>query len=263
MAILDEIENKIKERGVQKLTENNKNKFWVDRTNSMKGDSSIYNCPKCNSKGFYAYLDENGNYKEKTCTCIRIRSSRNILRNAGLLNFVDSNNSFDSFVVKTTWQERMKSKAIDYVNNGGDKWFFIGGNVGTGKTKLCTTIIAKLLEKKSSSVIYMRWASDFQRYTFDKDREQLSFIKNCQILYIDDFLRNRDISTPERILAMDIIDYRYINNLCTIISSELSYEEIEDIDYALATRIYEKCGSYNLSMKRDKERNVRKNQELI
>ena len=60
MAILDEIENKIKERGVQKLTENNKNKFWVDRTNSMKGDSSIYNCPKCNSKGFYAYLDEYG-----------------------------------------------------------------------------------------------------------------------------------------------------------------------------------------------------------
>ena len=106
MAILDEIENKIKERGVQKLTENNKNKFWVDRTNSMKGDSSIYNCPKCNSKGFYAYLDEYGNYKETTCNCIRIRSSRNILRNAGLLNFVDSNNSFDSFVVKTTWQER-------------------------------------------------------------------------------------------------------------------------------------------------------------
>ena len=253
MAILDEVENKIKERGVKKLTEEERNKFWVERTNSMKGDCSIYYCPKCNSKGFYHCIlrKEPGGW------------SRNILRNAGLLNFVDGNNSFDSFVVKTPWQERMKSKAIEYVSNYSDKWFFIGGNVGTGKTKLCTTIIAKLLEKKSSSVIYFRWASDFQRYTFDKDREQLSYIKNCQILYIDDFLRNRDISTPERILAMDIIDYRYINNLCTIISSELSYEEIEDIDYALATRIYEKCGCYNLSMKRDKERNVRKNQELI
>ena len=266
---LKKIEEKIKEQKIKPLKDEERELFWVNRTNSQKGDSSLYNCEKCNSKGFIAFLNDKGKYDTRMCDCYNKRENRKKLRQLGLLKYIDQNNSFDDYIAKETWQILTKEKAIDYVNNGGDKWFFIGGNVGTGKTKLCTIIISQLLDKYNKTIGFLSWDSEYKELVFkDNLNAKINYYKQVDILYIDDFFRLSTISEikdMERDLAKSIIDYRYRNNLITIISSELNYNEIEKLDVAIASRIYEMAGygKYILSQKRDANRNVRKNIELI
>lgn len=267
--IIKNIEEKIKEKGVPKLKENEKELFWVNRTNSMKGDNRIYDCPICNSRRIIAYLDENGKYAEKVCECRNIYNNRKKLYEFGLLEFVDNNNSFDSFIANEDWQKAIKNKAIEYVNEEIEYWFFIGGNVGTGKTKICTIICSKLLEKTNKSFGFLCWDSEYKNLVFkDENNNKIDFFKNVEILYIDDFFRLSDLNNIkdiERDMAKTIIDYRYRNKLLTIFSSELNYNELEKVDSAIASRIYQKSGhgKYILSQKRDINRNVRKNIKLI
>ena len=64
---------------------------------------------------------------------------------------------------------------------------------------------------------------------------------------------------------MELINYRYLNKKVTIISSELYYQELEQIDDAIASRIRENAddGKFVLSIKRDKERNIRTNKNVL
>ena len=41
--------------------------------------------------------------------------------------------------------QQMKEIAIDFLNNFKNNWFFIGGQIGSGKTHLCIKILNKIL----------------------------------------------------------------------------------------------------------------------
>lgn len=235
----------------------------------------VYECSKCKNKGKIAYLDDNGRFAVRDCECYRIRANRRKMERLGLLTFLDENNSLDTFVAEENWQQYMKEKAQQYLSNPEDNWLMVGGNVGSGKTKLCAIIFSKLLEHNLDQTCeYLRWDSEYRDLTYPTKEEKLEIkariedYKNCDILYIDDFIRIKnkdDFKTDVLNLAKSIIDYRYMKGLKTIISSELFYNEMEEIDEAIASRIYQKCksGEYVIAINRKKERNVRKNVEII
>jgi DNA replication protein DnaC len=57
-------------------------------------------------------------------------------------------------------------------------------------------------------------------------------------------------------VAFEIINYRYNNpNLLTIISSELSEDELLDVDEAIGGRIYERARTFSIA--KDRKRNYR------
>ena len=235
----------------------------------------VYECAKCKNKGKIAYLNEEGRFAVRDCECYRIRANRRKMERLGLLTFLDENNSLDTFVAEENWQQYMKDKAQQYLNSPEDNWLMVGGNVGSGKTKLCAIIFSKLLEHNLDQTCeYLRWDSEYKDLAYPTKEEKAEIkarieeYKTCDILYIDDFIRlksKNEFKTDVSNLAKSIIDYRYMKGLKTIISSELFYNEMEEIDEAIASRIYQKCksGEYVIAINRKKERNVRKNVEII
>ena len=84
-------------------------------------------------------------------------------------------------------------------------------------------------------------------------------VKTADILYIDDFFKTRRgdfVSTADVNATFKIINYRYNEELATIISSELSLQQIVEIDEALGSRIAE-MANHKIFIERDPKKNYR------
>ena len=148
---------------------------------------------------------------------------------------------------------RMIQKGIsryDYADSGylTGQWLFVGGQVGCGKTHICTAAVNKLLEK-NIGCRYMAWRDESVQLKAivneqQEYHERLMELCKAPILYIDDFFKTQKGQRPTQAdvnLAFQIINYRYQDRTkATIISSELSTMEIMSIDEAVGSRIHER-----------------------
>lgn len=179
------------------------------------------------------------------------------LEESGLINTIKTK-TFDSYIAKEPWQERMKRICEEYADNP-DKWLFVSGPSGCGKTHLCTAVVGKLTQKKIP-VWYMLYREEIERlkpvsWTDDEEREWLmARYKKAGSLYIDDLFKGGATKADIKVM-FELIDYRYRENLRTIISTEFSLKELADIDTAIAGRISEM--SKKALVKNDKSRNYR------
>ena len=239
-----------------------------------------YNCEKCKNRGFVFHMTEdkapNGEtvYGETStpCQCRTIRSSIRRMKRSGLENIVKKC-TFEKFEVTEPWQKHIKEAAEKFaaeVESLENKWFFIGGGIGTGKTHLCTAIARKLLYD-GHSVKYMLWVDESTRLKAIvnddvKYSELITELKTAEVLYVDDFFKivrdgyGQELkpTAADIKLAYEIINHRYQHpELITIISSERHIGEIEGIDSAVGSRIYEKTRGNAYNIARDKNRNYR------
>lgn len=248
----------------------------IDRYNASVGNLDTedgYNCEICKNKGHVAKMRESkGAYYDTypLCKCMEIRKSIHRMKRSGLEKII-RDKRLDNFVCSEDWQSEMLDIAKRYIENGvsaGD-WMFFGGAVGCGKTHICTATARELLYK--IPVYYMMWpevngklkmaANDAEEY--DKI---ISPLKNIDLLYIDDLFKPASTAsgvpeppTPADIRrTYEIINFRYINKMPTIISSERLSIEIADIDEAVGTRIIEKSKKgYCMNITRGRDRNYR------
>lgn len=148
--------------------------------------------------------------------------------------------------------QEMKDISLDFLNNYQNHWFFIGGQIGSGKTHLCVSIINNLLEKNNISVNVLKFSKVLKDLkSFSNKPEQIQLLEKLQkvdILYIDD-LFNRVPTQSDINLLLDIIDFRYSSNKTTIFSCQKHFEDIalllEDENFeALFSRIFEKSYNY-------------------
>lgn len=191
-----------------------------------------------------------------------MRKRRNIwrLEQSGLKELLEQCR-FDNFEAKTSWQADVLLKAKAYALEPKD-WFYIGGQVGAGKTHICTAICLELINK-GFDVRYMLWRDEIMAIKLnmtDDYSERLEELKNTEVLYIDDFFKGRKGEEPTASdvnIAFEIINYRYINNKITLISSERSIDEIIAIDEALGSRVLQKARKYTFCIGKDKQKNYR------
>lgn len=193
---------------------------------------------------------------------MKIRESLRSIEKSGLSD-VMKKLTFDSFNASTDWQEYIKIKAKSFVKDGKGKWFYIGGQVGCGKTHICTAVtIALFMQGKSG--LYMLWRDKtaelkglMNTEIYDKKIDEL---KKAEVLYIDDFLKTPNNNKPTSAdinLAFEILNYRYINKLITVISSEWILSEVIDFDEATGSRIKELTGDYLLTVSKSSKKNYR------
>ena len=98
-----------------------------------------------------------------------------------------------------------------------------------------------------------------------KYHDSIMPLQKVDALFIDDLFKpTRDkrgetqaATGADLRVAFDILNYRYINDLPTIISSEWHIRELDEMDEAVASRIYEKSYEYRVNIKRDINRNHR------
>lgn len=271
------------EQSFNSLTAKEKAEQMVEKLNSMEGDldKSIYDCPKCKNRGFiYSVKPYFNDFMEtaKECDCKPIRNSIIRMRRSGLEPIIKKC-TFERYETTEEWQKVLKEKALAFVNDIDlldNKWFFVGGGIGSGKTHLCTAMVKELIEN-GKSARYMLWINDSTRLkamiNVPEYEAALDEFRKADVLYIDDFLKIvKDNQGKEMLptgadirLAYEIINYRYMHSeLITIISSERFINEIESIDSAVGSRIIEKCGANAIGIARKQERNYRmKNLQVI
>ena len=222
-----------------------------------------YNCNLCKNKGFIARLSETGSEVHTFCKCRKIRAVLRQAERSGLKNIL-SDYTFDKYETTEEWQKFIKTKAQTFCKDDIANWFFIGGQVGSGKTMICTAIAGYYI-KAGYEVKYMLWNEESKRLKAIANdvsyQEQINTYKTVDVLYIDDFLKTKNGENPtvaDINLAFEIINHRLIEgDKITIISSEKTLDEMLDYDEATMSRIYQKTGAYKFNIGKDKSKNYR------
>jgi DNA replication protein DnaC len=230
--------------------------------------STTYKCTKCRDTG---WLDMGNNTVAK-CACRLAREAEDRLRRSGLAAALELQ-TFDTFVVKTDLQKRLKELGQRYVQdlfadpkNPRRPWLYIGGNPGSGKTHICTAICGELL-KANIGCLYMQWLDETRRLKAlvnDEDFEDyVADYINIPVLYIDDLMKQKytphpTFSEADIKIAFTILNARYLQNKPTIISSEWDLiDQLLAADEGVFSRVYERCKGYTLTIERNPANNYR------
>ena len=250
--------------------------FKVDGLNATEGnrhEEDGYHCNTCRNKGYVIKLAEyeDGSFHQVCCDCkcVEIRNSIMRMKRSGLKDII-KDYTFDKFEDSEPWQKAVKTAAMEYAKNP-EGWFFLGGQSGSGKTHLCTAICREFL-LAGKRVRYMLWRDDIVKIKgavtdSEEYSKMIDQFKTVDVLYIDDLFKtgkaaDNSVQKPTGAdinVAFEIINYRYNNpSLLTIISSELSEDELLDIDEAIGGRIYERAKSITIGRSRDRNYRIKK-----
>ncbi len=242
-------------------TLNQINEKWVKDYNNSTGNLTGYDCPVCRNKGNYMMVTKESEIHSNTtarCSCMTKRTNAWRIENSGLSEIIDSCR-FSNFDDKEPWQQQIKQSAIAYANNP-QGWYYIGGQVGSGKTHLCTAISAQLM-RDGHQLRYINWRDelmDIKMQITDGYSDKIKRLQTIDSLYIDDLFKTANQPTAADIqITFEILNYRYNNNLITIISSEKTIDEIMAIDEAIGSRIYQKAKQNTINIAKDKTKNYR------
>lgn len=243
----------------------NRSKQKVDSYNAKEGKLTGYDCPKCKNKGLIAVL-EDGEEKMHRCSCMNVRQTLANIKKSGLSSLLGMY-TFERYRTDTEHRKTIKQTAQRFVAENGNDWFFIGGQIGGGKTHICTAIIGKMLQN-GVPCKYMLWRdvmSELYLSRFDEDyyEKEMRRWKNVPVLYIDDLYKGSrtgkgsEREVLERNATYEIINHRYVNNMKTVFSSEYGLEELSRFDEAVASRIYERSKRYSIFIKKNPTNNAR------
>ena len=234
----------------------------IDRMNAACGKLEGVDCPICKNKGVIYYLRDGCDYS-RPCECMGSRKSQIAIKESGLTELLQTK-TFDTFSDDTEWQKVIKQKSVRFAEFPNKEWFYIGGQVGCGKTHICTAILNQMLQT-GRSARYMLWRDEAQKLKSALNTENYSpmieKLKKVEVLYIDDFLKVQagEKPTPGDInIAFEIVNSRYLDsNKITIFSSEHFISGLMQFDGGLCSRIYERCKSYRFEISCDDTKNMR------
>lgn len=241
-------------------------KIRAETLNKSPGNLTGHDCHKCLNRGTIAYSREDGSIYTRECDCMKIRRCFWEMEKSGLKNTIREL-TFDAYKADEPWQQTIKVGAVNYADRL-EGWLLFCGQSGSGKTHLCTAVCRQRL-LGGDEVRYMPWrdkVAELKSMSLDSEHrsEIIAAYKTAEILYIDDLFKvgkaadgscnptGADVS-----LAFEIINYRYINHLPTIISTEKTPQELVEIDEATGSRIIEMAGGNVFSIARDTKRNYR------
>lgn len=219
------------------------------------------NCEKCKNKGWIQKL-LNGNVTMCACECTERRKIINKAKRSGLGEYL--NKHINDYKVTEPWQMRNADKMTQFILDHAkdNTWFVALGTSGSGKTLMCSIIANHLLFNEKRTVFYVTWTDFISRLKRDVmgDRtnevsEYLDSVKKVDVLFLDELVKKYNETDLKYLI--EIINYRYTNNLKTIITSERVLDDLLDIDEATFGRAVEKCEGYLINIPKDRSKNYR------
>lgn len=219
-------------------------------------------CPICRGVGIIKVII-NGVERWGNCICTKKVIAMEQLQQTGIAESIEKY-TFEKFQTPEEWQKRLKQKALQFLDEK-EKWFFVGGQVGCGKTHICTAILGEFLNR-GKRVRYILWTNEIVKLKANKMDDEtyqrlIEPLLTTEVLYIDDFFKTEKGKKPSEAdirTAFEILNYRYVNaNLITIISTEKTIDELIEIDEAIGSRIHQKAKGYRNVIKQQDDRNWR------
>lgn len=117
---------------------------------------------------------------------------------------------------------------------------FIYGEKGSGKTFGAACLANKLID--SGQIVMMSTFPRLERMIFDSDDKNrtIAEIVSCDFLIIDDFGVERDTSYQKEMLYT-IIDERYKSEKPLILTSNISFKELSQMNSRISDRLLDMC----------------------
>lgn len=204
-------------------------------------------CSRCNDTGFIS--SEDGRHARR-CDCAEQRRVERLLA-AGCITPALKEKTFAAFrrdglphsVAMMAGCAEAYLKGFDAIRRTNQNWLVLLGQPGCGKTHLAMAV-ANALIASGRPVLYfphvegMGELKELLRTGEGKFQAKLRAIKEVAVLVWDDlwkYIRPFDIE-----IAFEVLNYRYLNLLPTMISSEKSPESLLSVDQATASRILER-----------------------
>jgi DNA replication protein DnaC len=236
----------------------------IETYNEKEGDMDLIDgihCDICKNKGWIKVLVD-GCVKVRQCTCIGRRQSCMDAKNSGLGKYLAKDQ--DDYIVTEEWQANAFDKMNNFIerHSKDNVWFMALGQSGCGKTLICSIIANYLLFVAKRKVMYLTW-TDFigklkRDVMGDKTNEVSAYldkVKKVDVLFIDEMLKKYNDTDLKYLI--EIINYRYANDLKTIITSENVFDKLIDIDEATFGRAIEKCEGFSINIPKDRKKNYR------
>lgn len=232
------------------------------KINGASTNLSNYKCSKCKDTTWIA--GENGAYTR--CSCYTEEYLSRLWENFGVrIKDIKLLREYEPYNDLT---KKAKDKAADYITSfeeikdTRENSFALLGQPGAGKTHIVLAIGKVLLEKKIS-VVYMPYLEVIKELKalamYQEDYEKLlSRYTRAKVLIIDDLFKDKvkkgritaELSETDMKHIYPILNYRYLNYLPTIISSECTPNMLLELDEALGGRILETTGKrFSLTFK--------------
>lgn len=223
----------------------------LQKKNEKEPKESLYKCEKCKDTG---YIITNKPHLQPTmtpCRCYIADKVKRLWRNSGI-NTDDLEKSFKNF---ETWNEKtreMKNTATNYflrfeeIKAERVNSVLLCGNPGSGKTHIALALANNFL-KKDIRVVYMPYrdivTSLKQNMIGEEYKKTLSKYQTAEILLIDDLYKGK-ITESDINIMFELINYRYLNYLPIIVSTEFTIEKLLNFDEAIGSRLYEMSKGY-------------------
>lgn len=213
-----------------------------------------YQCEACHDTGWITVRREGLQPESVPCKCYSQRAFDRSVKNSGIDPELLARCTLDSFKTLDENARRMKETALAFLADEQARGMGCFGRSGTGKTHICIAVCAELA-RRGRSVKYMQYSPVMRKllankYDAEGYEEVMEPLAGCPILYIDDLFKNAadartaHLANDEKRIMFELLDRRYKNNAVTIVSTEMSLQDIRKEDEAIASRIYQLVGKY-------------------
>ena len=226
---------------------------------------TLYKCDKCRDTGWILKPMEHAQPLAVMCECRKKNKVKEQWKACGI-NPEMINYKFSNFKVWNEVSQRMRDTAISYINDFDNikktrrNSFMLCGQVGCGKTHLSIAVAINMINS-GKKVVYMPYRdviTKIKQNMLDDDyySKSISKLQTCEVLLIDDLFKGKVTESDVNIM-FEIINYRYLNYLPIIISSEFSIDMLLNFDEGVGSRIFEMCRNYLVEIERDDKTNFR------
>ena len=224
-----------------------------------------YKCSKCCDTGWILIPQENRQPLAIACECRKIEKLKNEWKYSGI-NIEQSKLTFSSFEIWNEASERIKDTAAAYCTDFDEirskrrNSILLCGQVGSGKSH-CSIAVALNFLKQRIKVVYMPYRdviTKIKQNMIDQEyyQKMISKYQTCEVLLIDDLFKGK-ITESDLNIIFEIINYRYLNFLPIIVSSEFSIDRLLAFDEGVGSRIYEMAKDYVVEIEKDIRNNFR------
>ena len=176
------------------------------------------------------------------------------------------NYKFANFEVWNETSRNMKDTATVYFSEFDEirekrrNSIMLCGQVGSGKSHLTIALAINFLKRKIN-VMYMPYRdiiTNIKQNMIDEEyyRKSLAKYQMCDVLLIDDLFKGK-VNESDINIMFEIINYRYLNFLPVIVSSEFSIDRLLSFDEGVGSRIYEMCKDYIVEVDKNIMNNYR------
>lgn len=239
--------------------------FWGNRDLRIEAKEGEYDCPACFNRGFF-FAEKDGFLTTVDCDCKLIRKNWEAIRRSGM-EMLMQQHSFENFHRDAPWQRTMAEGAMRYASEPVG-WLLLCGQSGGGKTHLASAV-CRHLAARHKQVQFMGWVEEAAALKalateYEPRQSRLDKFKKAEVLFVDDVFKCGNMQHPKITdadlrLAHELLEYRSIRALPTILTTELTPDRLEQLDGALFGRLVENCAGQILTVPYDQRRNYRLN----